>query len=60
MCSAKQFLSSPVVGVRILNSQGKTRVCLFLYPILETSPLIVLSRRKADVLCLFGPAVGYY
>lgn len=60
LCSAKQFLSFPVACVQIHKSQGNTQVCLFLYPIPEMSLLIVLSKGKADVLCLFGPAVGYY
>lgn len=60
LCSAKQFLSFPFACVQIHKSQGKTQVCLFLYPIPEMSLLIVLSKGKADVLCLFGPAVGYY
>lgn len=35
MCSTKQFLSFLPLCVRILKSQGKTRACLFLYPVLE-------------------------
>lgn len=38
-----------------INHRGRAQVCLFLYPIPEMSLLIVLSKGKADVLCLLVP-----